>query len=268
MRKMARFMAKHIRFVTVVGMIALPVSWCVIGDAFSFPDWLTYTLAAIFVVYWILLVITASTYLLKEPLESLKNQCDPYPFLEEMDVQRTYPAKEAEKQIREINYAMALRCTGEYEKAFALLSSINIDKYAGMLPDIKVVYYNNLTDLCQLMGKHQEAVIWYEKTLQIWNDLKPGKQKEKLRNTVESTRAAMHFCKGEYDQALQVLGRAKIENLGDRIENAMMYARVYLALGDTEKAVRPLTFVAENGNKLYFATEAKELLAKINMEEQ
>ena len=266
MEKLDRFMAKHPRFCRFVVILFFAAMFC--GWYVMDRPMLLVPVLLVVLVYGLWFVFAACDRLWKKPLEILKNQCDPYPFLEEMNEQRTYPGNDAAKQIREINYATALRCTGEYEKAFALQSSINIDKYAGMLPDIKVVYYNNLTDLCQLMGKHQEAVIWYAKTLQIWNDLKPGKQKEKLRNTVESTRAAMHFCKGEYDQALQVLGRAKIENLGDRIENAMMYARVYLALGDTEKAVRPLTFVAENGNKLYFATEAKALLAKINMEEQ
>lgn len=266
MEKLDRFMAKHPRFccfVVILFYVAMFCWWYVIDRPTLLVPVLLFLL-----VYGIWFVSAACDRLCKKPLKILKNVCDPHPFLEEMDEQRTYPANEAGKQIQTINYAMALRCTGEYEKAFAMLSSINIDKHAVMLPAIKVVYYNNLTDLCQLMGKHQEAVIWYEKTLQIWNDLKPGEQKEKLRNAVESSQAAMHFCKGEYDQALQVLSTAKIENLSDRIENAMMYARVYLVMGETEKAVKPLTFVAENGNKLYFATEAKALLAKINMEEQ
>ena len=267
MKKMARFMAKHTGLMTIVGLVVLPVSCVIIGDAFSFPDWLTYTLAAVFAVYWMLLVITAGTYLLKESLEILNNQCDPYPFLKEMNEQRAYPGNDTVKQLREIDYALALRCVGEYEKAFALLSSINIDKNPGMLPNTKVVYYNNLFDLCALMGKHQEAVIWYEKTMQIFHDMKPGKPKEQLRKAVESNRGTWHFCKSEYDQALQALGQVKVENLNDRIENAMMYARTYLAMGESEKAIKPLTFVAENGNKLFFAEEARQLLEKIHAAE-
>ena len=188
--------------------------------------------------------------------------------MEEIKEQQSYPGNNATKQIRTINYALALRCIGEYDQAFALLSATNIDKNAGMPPAVKVVYYNNLMDLCMLMGKNQEAIIWYEKTAQIFHDIKPGKQKEKLRNTVESNRATWHFCKGEYELALQALSRVKIEDLNGRIENAMMYAHTYLALGEKERATKPLEFVAENGNKLYFATEAKELLAKMSMEEQ
>ena len=266
MEKLNRWIAKHqtaskimnIVIWVIVGVLLLEMGW---------PAWLVYTLIVILGALYVIVISAAGDTLIKKPLEILRTQCDPYPFLEEMRQQQSYPANDATKQIRTINYALALRCIGEYEQAFALLSTTNIDKHAGMLPVAKVSYYNNLMDLCALMGRHQEAILWYEKTAQIFHDMKPGKQKEKLRNTVESNRATYHFCKGEWEQALQVLGRAKIENLNDRIENAMMYARVYLALGESEKAVRPLTFVAENGNKLYFATEARKLLASSNTEE-
>ena len=100
MKKMARFMVKHTGLMTIVGLVVLPVSCVIIGDALSFSDWLTYTLAAVFVFCWILLTITAGTYLLKESLEILNNQCDPYPFLKEMNAQRTYPGNDVVKQIR------------------------------------------------------------------------------------------------------------------------------------------------------------------------
>lgn len=267
MEKLYRWMAKHPRIsATLVGVLVGCVGgwWLSVGV----PGWLTYPFilfAATVVVLW---TGTAGVKLLRKPSQCLKEQCNPYPYLEEINIQREYPGNDIKKQLRDIDYAMTLRCIGEYELSYALLTQMNIDKHGGMIPAYKVIYYNNLMDLCALMGKHREAVVWYEKLLQLFNDLKPGKQKEQLRKTVESNRSTYHFCKGEYEQALRVLGQAKPENLSDRIENAMMYGRTYLAMGETEKAVKPLTFVAENGNKLYFATEARELLAKMNMEEQ
>lgn len=266
MEKLNRWIAKHPTTCRVSGMIfwiCLGVIWLQLG----MPMWVFAVLCFLFFISLWLVLSTCGAYLLKKPLEILQKECDPYPFLKEMNEQRTYPGNDTIKQLREIDYALALRCVGEYEKAFALLSSINIDKHAGMLPNAKVIYYNNLMDLCALMGKHQEAVIWYEKTMQIFRDMKPGKPKEQLRKAVESNRAIVHFCKGEYEQALQALGQVKVENLNDRIENAMMYARTYLAMGEAEKAVRPLKFVSENGNKLYVVTEAKALLEKIQAEE-
>lgn len=267
MAKLDRWVAKHqraSRLFMLVFWILMEIWWLDLGV--PTPIVIIFLVVAFLISF--VTITAAGNRLLKKPLETLKNQCDPYPFLEEIKEQQSYPGNNATKQIRTINYALALRCIGEYDQAFALLSATNIDKNAGMPPAVKVVYYNNLMDLCMLMGKNQEACIWYDKLLLIFNDMKPGKQKDRLRRTVESNRPTYHFCKGEWEQALQTLGTAKIEYLNDRIENAMMYARTYLAMGETEKAIKPLTFVAENGNKLYFATEAKELLAKINMEEQ
>ena len=266
MEKLNRFMAKHprfCRFVVILFFAAMFCGWYVMDRPL-----LLVPVLLVVLVYGHWFVFAACDRLWKKPLEALKTECDPYPFLEEIKEQQSYPGNNATKQIRTINYALALRCIGEYDQAFALLSATNIDKNAGMPPAVKVVYYNNLMDLCMLMGKNQEAIIWYEKTAQIFHDIKPGKQKEKLRNTVESNRATWHFCRGEYELALQALSRVKIEDLNGRIENAMMYAHTYLALGEKERATKPLEFVAENGNKLYFATEAKELLAKMSMEEQ
>ena len=42
---------------------------------------------------------------------------------------------------------------------------------------------------------------------------------------------------------------------------------LWIAGRRTHLLQKPLRFVAENGNKLYFATEAKSLLEKINTEE-
>lgn len=267
MEKVYRWIAKHqtaARLLSAILWALLGVWWMLLGV----PQWMTLLFVAVAVYIFSVYITTADQRLLKKPLETLKNQCDPYPLLEESNVQREYPGNGPQKQMRDINYAMALRNAGDYELAYGLLSMTNIDKHAGMLPLWKMIYYNNLMDLCALMGKHQEAVIWYDKLLMMFHDMKPGKQKEQLRGVVEDNRALYYFCRGEYSQTMEVLRQAKPKNLSERVENAMMYGRTYLAMGETEKAVKPLRFVAENGNKLYFATEAKELLAKMNMEEQ
>ena len=267
MEKVYRWIARH----QVASRILNAIIWGYLGGCLirlGMTNWVGLLLACLMLSVCSIYLANTDLLLQKKPLEHLKNQCDPYPFLEEMQTQQSYPGSDIAKQLRTINYAMALRCVGHYDQAYTLLRGINIDKNAGMLPSAKVTYYNNLMDLCELMGKYQEAVVWYEKLLKLFHDLKPGKQKERLRKTVDSNLAGYHFCKGEYDRALYALSLAKPENMSERIENAMMYARTYLAMGEREKAKKPLQFVAENGNKLYFATEAKALLAEINTEEQ
>ena len=266
MEKVYRWIAKH----QVASRILNAIIWGCLGGyliRLGMTNWVGLLLACLMLSVCSIYLANTDLLLQKKPLEHLKDQCDPYPFLEEMQTQQSYPGSDIAKQLRTINYAMALRCVGHYDQAYTLLRGINIDKNAGMLPSAKVTYYNNLMDLCELMGKYQEAVIWYEKTAQIFNDMRPGKQKEQLRRAIEVNRATYHFCNGEYELALRCLGQDKPKNLSERIENAMMYGRTYLAMGETERAKKPLQFVAENGNKLYCATEARELLAKINMEE-
>lgn len=266
MEKLNRWMAMHpvlCRILSMILWVAVGVWWIELGV----PKWLTLLFIAVAVYVFSVYITTADQRLLKKPLEILNNQCDPIPLLEESSVQRAYPGNGPQKQIRDINYAMALRNAGDYDAAYMILTVLNIDKYAGTLPLAKVIYYNNLMDLCGLMGKHQEAIIWYEKLRTMYHDMKPGKQKERLRHTVQANLGEYYFCKGEYDRVLHALCETAPRNLSEQVENAMMYARTYLAMGEREKAKKPLQFVAENGNKLYFAKEAKMLLEKITMEE-
>jgi tetratricopeptide (TPR) repeat protein len=266
MKKLDRFVAKHSKGATgaAVGL------WCGLSVlAQALWDWpLLPTLLVYFAGVFSCLLFIGSCYgrLLKVPMEAIKNDCDPYPYLQETWEQMTYSAYPSTKQMITMNHALALQMAGELEKAQALLESINIDKYR-ITAQTKVAYYNNRADLCFMLGQYQEADIWYTKTVQLFHDLKPGKMKEQLRPAIEANRALHHFCIGEYERTLQVLSQAKPKYMAERVENAMMYGRTYLALGEPEKAKKPLRFVAENGNKLYFATEAKELLTRINMEE-
>ena len=265
MEKIKRWAAKHFYALLILLPVSLGIAMACIPD-----EWIWGSLVGLLLwsvmLFVLLRIITLRDRYLRKALEAMKNDCDPYPLLQETQEQLTYPGPKSGRQMMEINYALALREVGEYEKAQALMESINIDKHA-IIPSVKMVYYNNRMDICALTGRYAEAVVWYEKTAQIFRDLRPGKQKDQLQTAVEQNLAVFHYCRGEFDLALQVLGQAKPQNMCERIENAMMFARTYLAMGETEKAKKPLQFVAEKGNKLYFATEAKELLEKINTEE-
>lgn len=266
MEKLNRWLAKHNRAAVITTVIVGGVAVAAVPDVplLDIPMELILYISTVILALWI---ASRPTYFTNKALKKLKDECDPYPLLQEMQTQLTCSYAKSIKQMILINQALALRVIGDYERAYSILESVNIERFS-VNHAVKLIYYNNRMDICALMGKHQEAVIWYGKTTQILQDMRPSKQKERLRSVVETNRAVYHFCNGEYDLALCCLGQAKPETLCDRIENAMMYGRTYLAMGETQRAIKPLQFVAENGNKLYFATEARELLAKINMEEQ
>ena len=43
----------------------------------------------------------------------------------------------------------------------------------------------------------------------------------------------------------------------------MLFAKIYLKTGETEKAKEALTFIKEKGNRLYAVTVAEKMLAEI-----
>lgn len=265
MEKMRRWAAKYFYHL----LVALPLG-LLIGVNLIPEEWIWGALVGLLLWSLMLMILLRITKLrdsyLRKALDTLKDNCDPNPLHRETQEQMTYPGPKLGKRIMTVNYAMALRALGEYDKSLEILQAVDVEGPA--VPQmVKFVYNNNRMDLYALLGRYDEAVIWYEKTAQSFHQMKPGKRKETVRPTVEQNGALYHYCKGEYDLALGVLHKAKPENMLARIENAMMFARVYLAMGEREKAVKPLRFVAEKGNKLYFATEANMLLEKINMEE-
>lgn len=266
MEKLSRFVLKYSLLVKLTCSILLGVLAGYVGGSLDLALLLVLVTCypTAYGLAWF--IGTRIDYLLRRPVAQLHEHCDPYPFIREVETMRTYSLSQTGKQQMDMNLAMGLQMIGEYEKAYALLSGINIDKYR-MGPGNRTVYYNNRMDLCAWMGKYQEANIWYEKAVQLFHTLKPGKIKDSLAHVVVSNRTLNYFCNGEYDRVLQELGKANPRSLCDRVENAMLFARTYLALGETENAVKALRFVADNGNKLYFAAEAKALLVKINKEE-
>ena len=265
MEKINRWFAMHS---VALLLLACSVIGCLGGYLMllDVTPWIVYPLIVLAVNCAVRCISRASVRLLKKPLAQLHHDCDPYPILDEIKLQQSYPGNERVKQIRIINYATALREIGEYEKARMLMESINVDKCANMPMVFKVIYYNNRMDLCVLTGKTQEALIWYGKAMQIYHDMKPGKAKTQLNSSLEINRALHHFCNGDYSQTLRILEMVEPKHLQEKIEINMLSARTYLAMGELEQARNRLRYVAQNGNKLYFATEARALLEKINME--
>ena len=262
MEKLNRFVAKHQTGCRIAVMI-IWILWALLMINLEFPMILAYAFTAVGAFVCSVAISASADRLLKKPLEILNQQCDPYPMLQESAEQLSYPGNGAVKQVRIINHAMALRQVGQYDQAEITLRSVNIDKHPGLLPIAKVAYYNNLMDLCVLTGKYQEARIWYEKTVQIFTDIKDSKQKKALEKTVATNRAWYCFAGGEYEQALRILEENRPENMLQQIETAMTCARIYLRLGQKEGAVQALRFVEQLGNKLYAVQEARQMLSEM-----
>ena len=210
----------------------------------------------------VILVNNCGASLQNKALKILNEQCDPYPFLEETLVQLSYRNSPQMELALKINHALALRQCGEYQRSWEILHTIHIDKSAAFSPMMKAVYYNNLTDILTCMGRYDEAEIWYRKTVQIINDL-PKRAGAQLYHARDLAIAEHFYRIGEYQPALERHSALEVKNALSAVEAAMFRARCAVALNDREMARKELEYVIAHGNRLYFVTEAREMLEKL-----
>ncbi|MBQ7939286.1 MAG: hypothetical protein IJ281_02800 [Clostridia bacterium] len=266
MRKLQRWVMLHRIPTFIILAIIYTTGAFSLNNLISIPPWILGI--ALFILYLLsaLIAIAAPDAWLQEPMKALHEQCDPYPLLREMHSLPMDKLSPLLRQTMVINYCVALHSVGNFQLAYDTLSSLNIDKHAGMVPLNKAVYYNNLCAECRCLNLHEEAEIWYTKMMQIYNDLPDSKPKRSMAPVVLFTRIDHHYYAGEYEKALELLDTVTPQNRIGEVDLHMQLGENYLALGEKELARKNLQLVIEKGNKLYAVTKAKELLARLDAE--
>lgn len=258
-----RFCSKH----RTLAKILMDLILC---GGYSFILWWLHAPIWLYPILWLLLIfinhVAVDNFrnkLLMPAMKMLDDSCDPYPFLQELKLQASYPASESMRQFHQMNNALALRCTGKFEAALRMLKNINIDKSPATVNPIKFIYYNNLADIHHLLDQYDEADVWNEKAQQIWRDLPENKQKKILSVSARAADAEALFRKGEYAETMVLLDQINFPTLRGRVEMALLYARCALQTGDVETAKTKLQFILLNGNRLFCVEEARKILAEI-----
>lgn len=242
-------------FVTFFGMVTMHPD--------IVPFGIRYLVIFLMLFYGYLFVNTIADKLMKQPLEILEQQCDPYPFLEEMELQQSRCKDNFQGQLTRINYAMALVQTGQNEKAVEVLESINIDRFPSISPFVKFVYYNNLCDVMTRLERFSEANIWYEKSRMIYQDLPDNKMKRSMDRTAKMNEIEHLYREGDYQLALRKLSWLPCNTPRSVMDGALLAARCNFALGEYDKAREKLEYVVANANRLASARDASELLEKL-----
>lgn len=263
MKNLKYWAIKHSAAATLLLALALCGLYTVMMLLLEASLWLMILVNAVLLFIAFLYVRTLPMIVLKEALELNNNGCDPYPLHDETKRLMGYKLDGATEQVMIIDHAVALRNLGQYTRAYELLTGINIDKFGGMLPANKAVYYNNLSDLCTLLGEYERAEVHYEKMLQIYRDMKDGKPKQMLEPFMAINEANACYRKGEYVRTMEILNRNPAKSAGGEVDALMLSARASLALGDNESAACKLRAVITKGNKLYAVAEARELLERM-----
>lgn len=265
MEKQNRWIAQHATLVYAIG-IAVSIVACLMLQVWL-PGWLCYILMLAGIFFSSQWAYSRSNVLMRQPLETLRNACDPGPFLEETTRQLRYPGPANLRLMRRGNYALALTHTGKLQESLELLVSIPVETTRGIPVAWKVIHYNNLLTVCMRLDMHKEAEVAYQKMMEHFAVLKNKKDRQTLSRIVEMKQVAMKLHRREYAQALSAF-TSTAQNRLEEVAEARILALIYLGLGEQKKAQEKLEFVVQNGNRLSLVAEAQALLANINMEEQ
>ncbi|MBQ8311149.1 MAG: hypothetical protein IJX80_09085 [Clostridia bacterium] len=192
----------------------------------------------------------------------LTDACDPMPLLEECNRQLAREKPGMRYQMLQIDKTAALANMGDFAEAHEILSGMNIDKYAGTLSVHKMIYYHNFSAVCHMMEKWDAADLYHQKAAMLYNDLRSAKQKKLLNWSLLSAEWEMHYRHGDYARALTVLDQMQPETLLQKVDHAWGYGNVYAAMGDLDRALKNLQYVADYP-RLYTGRRAKELLAEL-----
>lgn len=204
--------------------------------------------------------------LLRKASAELEDKCDPYPLLQETETLFSYPHKNGIELNLLINHNIALSMLGEHRKVYENLTAIDIDQYI-QSPSTQFVYYNNLLACCDDLGMSEQVEQLIPKVMQLYAEIEDEKQKQRLEQTVWSLKVSEYMLRQEYTLALEILNGMKPVSLRSEVGNAMLRAKVYLALDETEQAKEQLRFVIDHGNKLWLVTEARQLLENCTKQE-
>jgi len=258
---MYRLLLKHKLISTVIITAVLcaaisPFLWKIRSDAWIY---------AIFYLFFAVLsfgfVESSSDRLMRTASKALSEGCDPTPLLRETKEQLKYVKHGVANQLVLLNYTVALGYMGEYSGVIETLETFDTDKYKFLSPYrgfINMIYYNNMSDAYDELGDFENASLWHKKTMISAKKLGMSNSKE-----IILAKALENLRKKEFKAALETLESFKGKTLLDSVCASMVYAKVYIGLGEKEKAKEKLDFIVENGNKLYMVEQAKKMLENI-----
>lgn len=226
------------------------------------PLWLLFYIPAFALIGYLFPEACQNTIVHRATLK-LDQECDATPLIIETAELLTYKNGKVQQQILLMNHAVGLRCIGKFQPAYDMLSSINIDQYSTMLNEHKIIYYNNLADLCDLLGRPDEATIWFLKAKRLFEDSKNKRFRAKIYSSIVCSCAEEAYRQKDYQAAIELLNSVPTETLRMDVGKAFLYAKCFLALGDEEHAKENLEFTIQYGNTLFHAQEAKQLLEQL-----
>ena len=158
------------------------------------------------------------------------------------------------------NLAVAYSNKGEFVKAIELLKAIPFDEEKNHVANLLTAF--NISNISFKTGDYKTAMMYYEKLKAIRGKISAKRRLATADMLIAMLQAEVDFHHGNYD-AVMSFCKKQLESESDTKIRAFMQflsARVYEKIGDTNKQIACLEYVAEHSNVLYIANDAREKL--------
>ncbi len=267
MDSFCRWVASHHKPVRTVLSVLLGLGIATLILRFDFPYLLAFLLIIPCSVLLVTALVSCGGRFLNRALRIMMDQCDPYPFLHELQTQLSYGYAPGYELTLRLNLATALYNTGSAQVALNVMKLIPIEKTGRATSLIKAMYYNNLTTFSSQMGDNAGAEDAYEKFLELANGMAKKALEKHYPQLMPLAEAGHLYRMGEYAAALEKCRSVPLNTAYDRVSNACFRARCAIALEDQDTARRELNYVIAHGNKLAMVQDAWAMLKKLDLED-
>ena len=202
-------------------------------------------------------------YFHNRALKFMTDECDPRPFLAEMQTMVSYRLSQPLDTVMRMDLATALHYSGSAQAALDVMAHISVEGNKKLNPIYKALYYNNLAFFRMEAGDFEGA----EEAYRRFRELAVGGVLKALTKssdeTVAMTEAEHLYRMGDYAAALENARQIRHKTASGKVDGALFRARCALALGDQTMARTELNYVIEHGNYLAAVDKTRELLKNL-----
>ncbi len=204
----------------------------------------------------------------KKILNILYEECNPQKYLEHLSPLLTRGEKNSSvKRTIQSNYAVGLSASGDNEAAIQMMEDLLTRPMKKRFLIVKAIFYRNASMYyCQNSYNLMKAKEMLQKGKEILLQNQDNRLYENYKIHFYDAENIILFYEGDYQTTLKHFANALVlaKSKYSKVNTNFMLARIYEKLGDITQQKERLNFVAEEGNSLQIAIEARELLKRIN----
>ena len=198
---------------------------------------------------------------------TLTNECDPYKYIKAISPLVIKAKNKDLKTFLMLRLAARYGDCGAFEQSKELLDSIQLSKKAASSIRVSnhIMYYNSLITYYLKENNIDKALDY----LRLFEDMLQNKKLLRATKTImekayNNKVFQLNMASGNYEGAEDFyMSFFDSGNLYNKVGDKYSLSLIYEHYGRNEEAVQALSYVVENGNKLYIVQQARQKLAEL-----